>query len=76
MSKVSELTPENRQEADRLLANLRWNVDSVLSQFDQVINLPGMPSKELTILKEQRSKMGRTSGVILGVKARLDKAGQ
>lgn len=67
-----ELTAETRQDAEQRLTNLRWDVDRVLREFDDLINLPGMPRREVTILKEQRTKMGKTAGVILGVKARLN----
>lgn len=66
------LTSADRSTAIERLVTARHAVDAALSDLDQLVHLPGLPRREVWLLKEQRTKLNATAGVLAGCRARVE----
>jgi hypothetical protein len=71
-SNASTLSPADRERAIERLTTARHAVDAALHDLDQVVHLPGLPRREVSLLKEQRTKLNATVGVLAGARARVE----
>lgn len=71
-TKPPTIDPSAQQQAIERLVMARHSVDAALHDLDLIVNLPGLPRREVSLLKEQRTKLNATVGVLAGCRARVE----
>lgn len=72
MAPTTPLSPAVQSEAIERLTNARHEVDAALINLDRLVNLPGLPRRELAILKDQRTKLNATVSTLGGCRQRIE----